>query len=72
MYGETAEGTEKYSAGKLKRVSGQYQAYSKDSNTGSRRTYQLKACGDHSRQGYFGDDDSNSDNWRPEERRFQT
>jgi hypothetical protein len=38
LHGETAEGAEKYNAGKLKRVSGQYQTYSKDSNTGSRRT----------------------------------
>ena len=72
LYCEAAECTEQYNTGKLKRVSRQNQAYSKDSNTGSRRPYQLKACGDHSRQGYFGDDDSNSDNWRPEERRFQT
>ena len=68
LYGETAEGTEKYHAGKLKRMSRQYQTYSKDSNTRSRRTYQLKACDYHSRQRYFSDDDSNSNNWRPEER----
>jgi len=68
LYGDTAEGTQKYDSGKLKRVSGQNQAYSKDSNTGSRRAYQLKAFAYHSWQRYFGDDDSNSNNWRPEKR----
>ena len=68
LYGETTDGTEKYNTGQLKHVSGQYQAYSKDSNTGSRRTYQLKACSYHLRQRYLGDDDSNSNNWRPEKR----
>jgi len=38
LYRETTESAEKYKAGKLKRVSGQHQTYSKDSNTGSRRT----------------------------------
>lgn len=33
LHGDTAEGTEKYDAGKLKRVSSQYQTYGKDSNT---------------------------------------
>jgi hypothetical protein len=36
LYSESAESTEKYNARKLKRVSSQYQTYSKDSNTGSR------------------------------------
>jgi len=49
LHGDTAKGTEKYRAGKLKRVSGQYQTYSKDGHTGSRRTNQLKAGNYHSR-----------------------
>jgi len=49
LYCEATECTEKYNTGKLKRMSRQNQAHSKDSNTGSSRTYQLKARGYHSR-----------------------
>ena len=38
LHGDTAEGTQKYNAGELECVSGEYQTHSKDSNTGNRRT----------------------------------
>jgi hypothetical protein len=68
LHGDTAEGAEKHGAGKLKRVSGEYETYRKDGNARGRRTNQLKACAYHSGQRRFGDDESNSNNWRPEER----
>lgn len=49
LHGEPAKRTEEYRMRKLKGMSRQYQAYSKNSNTGSRRTNQLKACGYESR-----------------------
>ena len=38
LHDEAPESSEKYNAGKLKRMTGQYQTYGEDSDTGSRRT----------------------------------